>query len=205
MLMTRCEDWHKKIVKALDHEAGDQDQAEVAEHMLTCPSCRTFHDGLTRMKSEFRSIAEPDLPHGIRQHLAQEIAVEMGGQTACSSSTERTPGNSIWLRHPRWRWYQNAAAIFLIGLLGITCAVMAKRNMTLEQDLLYARQEIDLLHSLEQITGTQNSQHQTVSEQPVRVRNLEKQVKLSISPGMAWHSESPYYATEWQGDPQSKY
>ncbi len=71
--MKPCEDWHRKIVRVLDNEAGDEDEREVAEHLHVCASCREFHDKFARIRGEFRSVAEPKVPTGIRQNLIKEI------------------------------------------------------------------------------------------------------------------------------------
>ena len=112
--MKPCEDWHRKIVRVLDNEAGHEDEREVGEHLHVCASCREFHDKFARIRGEFRSVAEPKVPAGIRQNLVKEIGAEVGMQTYCSSSTERTYRDSVLLRHPRWKWYLSAAAPFLI-------------------------------------------------------------------------------------------
>jgi hypothetical protein len=91
-------------------------------------------------------------------------------------------------------------AALLIVFLGVTCVVLVRRNMTLELNLRLARQEIELLHSQEQIADATDNQQQAISELDIRVRKLEKQVKLSISPGMVWYSESAYYPEEWPGE-----
>ena len=111
--MKPCEDWHRKIVRVLDNEASDEDEREVVEHLHVCASCREFHDKFARIRGEFRSVAEPKLPTGIRQNLAKEIEANLGVQTSCSSPAERT--DSVLLRHARWRWYLSAAAAVLIA------------------------------------------------------------------------------------------
>ena len=113
--MKPCEDWHRKIVRVLDNEAGDEDEREVGEHLHVCASCREFHDKFARIRGEFRSVAEPKVPTGIRQNLVREIEDNVGMQTSRSSLTERTYKDSVLLRHPKWKWYLSAAAPFLIG------------------------------------------------------------------------------------------
>ena len=113
--MKPCEDWHRKITRVLDNEAGDEDEREVAEHLHVCASCREFHDKFARIRGEFRSVAEPRVPAGIRQNLIKEIEANVGMQTSCSSSTERAYRDSVLLRHPRWKWYLSAAAAVLIA------------------------------------------------------------------------------------------
>ncbi len=88
--MKPCEDWHRKIVRVLDNEAGHEDEREVAEHLHVCASCREFHDKFARIRGEFRSVAEPKVPAGIGQDLVKEIEASVGMQTSCSSSTEGT-------------------------------------------------------------------------------------------------------------------
>jgi hypothetical protein len=56
------------------------------------------------------------VPPGIRQNLVKEIEANMNMQIACSSSTERTYGDSVILRHPRWKWYLSAAAVLIAGI-----------------------------------------------------------------------------------------
>ena len=113
--MKPCEDWHRKIVRVLDNEAGHEDEREVAKHLHVCASCREFHDKFARIRGEFRSVAEPKVPVGIRQSLVKEIEAGIGMQTSCSSSTEGTYRDSALLRHPRWKGYLNAAAAVLIA------------------------------------------------------------------------------------------
>jgi anti-sigma factor RsiW len=113
--MKPCEDWHRKIVRVLDNEAGDEDEREVGEHLHVCASCREFHDKFARIRGEFRSVAEPKVPTGIRQNLVREIEDNVGMQTSRSSLTERTYKDSVLLRHPKWKWYLSVAAPFLIG------------------------------------------------------------------------------------------
>jgi anti-sigma factor RsiW len=112
--MKPCEDWHRKIVRVLDNEAGDEDEREVAEHLHVCASCREFHDKFAKIRGEFRSVAEPKVPAGIRQNLVREIEDSVGMRTSRSSLTERTYKDSVLLRHPRWKWYLGAVAPFLI-------------------------------------------------------------------------------------------
>jgi len=114
--MKLCEDWHRKIVRVLDNEAGDEDEREVAEHLHVCASCRRFHQKYIRIKSEFRSVVDPKLPTGIRQNLVKEIGANVGVQISCSSSTERTYGDSAMLRYPGWKWYLSAAAVLIAGI-----------------------------------------------------------------------------------------
>jgi len=110
--MKPCEDWHRKIVRVLDNEAGDEDKREVAEHLHVCASCRGFHEKFIRIRSEFRSVVDPKLPTGIRDNLVKEI----GMQASCSSSTERTYGDSVMLRYPGWKGYLSAAAVVIAGI-----------------------------------------------------------------------------------------
>ncbi|MHC4581734.1 MAG: anti-sigma factor family protein [Planctomycetota bacterium] len=95
--MMPCEDWHIKIVRVLDSEAGDKDEREVAEHLRACASCREFHDKFVKIRGEFRSFAEPKVPAGIRQDLVGEIKADIGMQT-------------------RRKWYLSAAAVLIAGL-----------------------------------------------------------------------------------------
>ncbi|MCP4261502.1 MAG: hypothetical protein GY774_28970 [Planctomycetes bacterium] len=114
--MKPCEDWHRKIVRVLDNEAGDEDEREVGEHLHVCASCREFHDKFARIRVEFRSVAEPKVPTGIRQNLVREIEDNVSMQTSHSSLTERTHRDSELLRHPRWKWYLSAAAVLIAGV-----------------------------------------------------------------------------------------
>ena len=114
--MKPCEDWHRKIVRVLDNEAGDEDEREVAEHLHVCALCREFREKFIRIRSEFRSVADPELPTGIRQNLVKEIEANVGMQTSCSSSTERTYGDSVLLRYPGCKWYLSAAAVLIAGI-----------------------------------------------------------------------------------------
>lgn len=195
--MTECEDWHRKIVKILDNEAGDEDQRQVAKHLRFCSSCREFRDKFAKIRYEASSITEPELPAGIKDELNKEIQVDVQSQPFCSLLPKRTYRDSGGLRHPRWRWYLSTAALFLIATLSTVCAVLARKNITLELNLRLAQQEIELLHGQQQNAGTQDNQQLAISELHVRVTQLEKQVHRGISPGMAWYSESPYYSEEW--------
>ena len=112
--MKPCEDLHRKIVRVLDNEADHEDEREVGEHLHVCASCREFYDKFARIRSEFRSIAEPKVPTGIRQNLVREIEGNVCVQTSRSPLTERTYKDSVLLRHPRWKRYLSAAAPFFI-------------------------------------------------------------------------------------------
>ena len=133
--MKLCEDWHRKIVRVLDNEAGDEDEREVAEHLRVCASCREFHEKFARIRGEFRSVADPKVPTGIRQNLVKAIEANAGMQTSCSSSTESTYGDSVLLRHPRWKWYLSAAAVLIAGIAFLGGRLSAPRMLPMSVDI----------------------------------------------------------------------
>jgi hypothetical protein len=200
MSMTPCNAWHEKIVRGLDKESGGKEQNEIADHLQACPSCQAFRDRYMSIRQKFGSVTEPELPASIREHLDREITADVNGGKVDSPSTQRTTDKPIPSRHPAWRYVQQAAAILLVGLLGTACVLLEKKNTALERDLQLARQKIEWLHTQEQNEQAQNDQQQAISDLHIRVRNLEERTKLSISPAMTWHSESPYYDTEWNGE-----
>ncbi len=198
--MTPCKAWHEKIVRGLDKETGNKEQKEVADHLQTCPSCRAFRDRYMSIRQAFNSVTEPELPASIRENLSREIAAEANGPVPGTVSPEQRPDNSLRLKRPKWRWFQQVAAILLVGFLGTACTILVKKNTALERDLQLAHQKIEWLHTQEQRKKAQNSQQQAISDLHIRVRNLEERIRLSISPAMTWHAESPYYDTEWNGE-----
>ena len=133
--MRPCEDWHRKIVRLLDNEAGDEDEREVAEHLQVCASCREFHEKYARIRGVFRSVADPKAPTGIRQNVIKEIEANVGLQTSCSSSTEKVYGDSVMLRHPRWKWYLSAAAVLIAGIAFLGGRLSAPRMLPLSEDI----------------------------------------------------------------------
>ena len=133
--MRPCEDWHRKIVRVLDNEASDEDEREVAEHLQVCASCRGFHEKYARIRGAFRSVADPKVPTGIRQNLVKEIEANVGMQTSCSSSTERTYEDSVLLRHPRWKWYLSAAAVLIAGIAFLGGRLSASRMLPMSMDI----------------------------------------------------------------------
>ena len=84
--MRPCEDWHEKIVRVLDNEAGDETKRDVTEHLKVCASCRKFHETFVRIRGAFKSFADPKAPTGIRQNVIEEIEANVGVQTSRSSS-----------------------------------------------------------------------------------------------------------------------
>ena len=115
--MKPCEDWHRKIVRVLDNEAGNEDEREVAEHLRVCASCREFRDKFVMIRSEFRSVAEPRVPAGIGQNLVKEIKADIGMQT-------------------RWRWYLSSAAAALIaGIAFLGGRLSAPRMLPMSVDI----------------------------------------------------------------------
>ncbi len=134
--MKPCEDWNRKIVRVLDNEAGDEDEREVAEHLHVCASCREFHDKFARIRGEFRSVAEPRVPAGIRQNLVKEIEAGVGMQTSYSSSKQGTYRDSLLLRHPGWKGYLSAAAAVLIaGIAFLGGRLSAPRMLPMSVDI----------------------------------------------------------------------
>jgi anti-sigma factor RsiW len=132
--MKPCEDWHRKIVRVLDNEAGDEDKRDVAEHLHGCASCREFREKFTRIRGAFRSVADPKAPMGIRQNLAKEIEANTGIQTSRSSSAEGMYGDSVMLRN-LWKWYLSAAAVLIAGIAFLGGRLSAPRRLPLSEDI----------------------------------------------------------------------
>ena len=124
--MRPCEDWHEKIVRVLDNEAGDEEKRDVAGHLKVCASCREFHETFTRIRGVFKSVADPKAPPGIRQNLVQEIEANVDMQTSRSSSM---------FGHPRGRWYLSAAAVLIAGIAFLAGRLSAPRRLPLSEDL----------------------------------------------------------------------
>ena len=99
--MKPCEDWHIKITRVLDNEAGGEDEREVAEHLHVCASCREFHDKFARIRGEFRSVAEPKVPTGIRQNLVKEIERVLQKLIVGPSPSEKPQGTKAEVRRRR--------------------------------------------------------------------------------------------------------
>jgi anti-sigma factor RsiW len=114
--MKPCEDWHRRIMRVLDNEAGNGDERKMAEHLHVCASCREFHDKFARIRGEFRSVAEPKVPAGIRHNLIKEIEADVGMQTS-------------------WRWYLSAAAVLIAGIAFLGGRLSAPRKLPRSMDV----------------------------------------------------------------------
>lgn len=114
--MKPCEDWHRKIIRVLDNEAGDKDEREVIEHLQGCESCREFHEKFVWIRGAFRSVTDPKASKSIRQNLVKEIEANVDMQPSRSSSMERMYGDHVMLRHPKWKWYLSTAAVLIAGI-----------------------------------------------------------------------------------------
>ena len=142
----------------------------------------------------------PDFAKWLKDHPNAVRRLESQAERLQARSFSHEKGmdcESLLLRFPRLAWALGVAAVFLVGVSGLTCFVLARENRTLRQELQLARREIAMNDRQQQIADAQNGQQQVISDLHVRVKELERRVQRGISPRMIWYSESPYYAPEW--------
>ncbi|MHC4518679.1 MAG: hypothetical protein ACYTAS_08840, partial [Planctomycetota bacterium] len=132
--MTSCEQYQATAVALFDNEARDEDLRLVAGHLHNCPDCRTFSLDLIGIRRTEMAAAVSSLSPAARQQVL--TSVEADRAAAQDPHGKGSPRAVTFARLGRW------AAIFVIGVLSITCLTLSRTAGDLRGRLTVAEQEV---------------------------------------------------------------
>ncbi len=100
----KCRRMEKWISDALDGELSPRREVILERHLRACPACRSYREGLDRIRAETGRWISPEIPEPTAREFSGILRREMESE----SGAVRRP--------PAWRWVAvSASALILVG------------------------------------------------------------------------------------------
>ncbi len=112
--MRTCETYEAWLSALLDGELDPKYQAELMDHLASCPACRQYFDDLMEIQDALSTL-DDRAPEGFAQSVMDAVArTPQEGGAVSEAKRRRTPAAARWRR-----WAAMAACLALVAAAGL--------------------------------------------------------------------------------------